>query len=298
MKKIKSYKYTIKSNCILSENSESEYNSIENIEDIKISLSKNGLQILICYRYMEVNTHCLYYNIESISFQDINYNIDNCLKLETYYFKETNKYIIICIINKSRNNIDFKLIALNDDFSKGNIEGKDEILINLTECENINDFSLVYSNINQDYILITDCYNSYIGWYIYYNNIIHFNNNSLINSGNYTYNITDNYSNSVSNSIFIFDNISTSYSSSDSSQIFNTNMNSNSLSNNIETNLNTDSLTILHYSTTPSFNPTNSISTYIDFDKINTINNINFPPDYYDFENKVIKMEQIKKKKN
>ena len=265
--KIKSYKSEINSNYVLYWGNGKEHNNqIQNIQDIKFSFSKKDSKSLICYRYMQVNTQCIYYQFEDDTFHDIGYNIENCLKLETFFFDETNIYIIICIINDSENNIQFKLITLNNNFSQGNIAGKNEITITLKECEVINKFSLVYSKFTQDYILIADCYNSNIGWFIYYNNIINFNNTSFVDSCGSTSVTTSNYSNSVSDSVFDSDNTSSHYSSSDSSQISNTNINSN---------LNLDYSTILYSTTVASFIPTNHSFSSVPFYSSSTSYKIN-----------------------
>ena len=244
--KIESLKCRLNSDYSLSRKGVKDINGKESSKDIKISLSKNGTQSLICYRYMQDNTHCLYYNYISNSFIDISNNLENCSKLETYYFNETNKYIIICNLNKSRNSIDFELIILNDDFTIGNIQGKEKFLITLNECENINRFSLVYSKIDEDYILITDCNNSNTDWHIYFNNIINFNNASIDNSINSTFlsqSINFNY---VTDSFFNSDNILyNNYSSLNSSLISSTFITSSSLLNS-NSYLNSYSSTILY----------------------------------------------------
>ena len=83
---------------------------IAKINNIKSSLSRDCKKNLICYRNMEFKSNCLYYDFVSNSFYDINnYHIENCLDLKTYFFNETNKYILICNIYNQENIIIFKI---------------------------------------------------------------------------------------------------------------------------------------------------------------------------------------------
>ena len=150
-------------------------------------------------------------------------------------------------------------MILNDDFTKGNIEGKEEIIITLSDCEEINGFSLVYSKLKQDYILIYDCKNSNVDWHISYTSI---KSISFDNSANSTNESTE--KNFISDSIFYFNNIpyNNNYSSSEFSQISNTN-NLVSSSLNSDSDLNSDSSTILYYSNIPSSFPFNNSFTSV-----------------------------------
>ena len=157
---IKSFVFTVDSyfeEYVFSINNYRAHSSIKAIDRIKSSLSKNKKRILICYRDNNFNSRCLYYDYNLNKFNNIDYSIGNCLNLETYYFDEENKYFIICNISNPGSTREFKIIVLNEDFEKEIIQGKDEFKITLKDCDELNGISLVYSESEQDYILISDC---------------------------------------------------------------------------------------------------------------------------------------------
>ena len=129
------------------------------IYNLKSSLSLDKKNAFVCLTNFSSYSICLNYNIEQNEFNFIN-SIWGNKNIETYYFYETNQYILLCYdgysTNINRNN--FKLLFLDNNYR--NIKN-DVIEISASECLDINLFSLIYSVKNEKYMLISNCkYNS------------------------------------------------------------------------------------------------------------------------------------------
>ena len=138
--------------------------SVNSITEIKSSLPNDEKQCLVCYRDL-TNLYCIIYDIEENNYvydnshpnSIIKYTINFCIKSELYYFKESNQYIVICNTYQNYNNYQFKALILDNNFKKSEICHANEITFEITSCQKINNFSLIYSNVDKSYGLINDC---------------------------------------------------------------------------------------------------------------------------------------------
>ena len=100
----------------------------------------------------------IFINNTDYSFKEIscapNYN---CEDLETYYFSETNEFVLIC-----RKNNEFNLLRFNSKLSQAlktnncnnNIIEKK---LSIKDCDSINIYSIIYNDTINDYNIISDC---------------------------------------------------------------------------------------------------------------------------------------------
>ena len=123
------------------------------IIDIKSSISKDEKKSLVCFKYnLNQSFNCLSYDIDENKFNLINITTKKCDSFETYYFNETNQYVLIV---KEKSSISFEIIILNHEFKILKIESNINNFKSL--CENIIGFTLVYSSVDQQYNILTDC---------------------------------------------------------------------------------------------------------------------------------------------
>ena len=129
--------------------------------------------IFICYKYNGTKTNCYFYNMKNNSFI-YNYNELKCEDIiNNYYFKETNKYALVC---QNRNSFNIYLLDehnLSQNFIYSTIyiyENHPNIIHNLF---------LYYNSSYNEYNLIDNAYDNYKNEYIKNNYSI--NNNDFNN---------------------------------------------------------------------------------------------------------------------
>ena len=136
--------------------------------DLQSSLPNKERKCLFCYIKENHKSSCLIYDIEKNEFNSSIIYEEYCEKLNIYYFKECNQYIVICkILNMQE--IQFKFLILNDNFIMPNICSHNEIIVNISSCKEVKGFSLIYNSNKEQYGLIYDCYDNNGDWFISYN---------------------------------------------------------------------------------------------------------------------------------
>ena len=128
------------------------FSPYERVDEIKSS-SGDKKKSLIYYKkgaYIE----CKVYNIDVNIFNSTNlYTQSSYDSFEEYYFPETSQYSLIFY---NKNDKSFKYNIINKDFSEYKKDSESKIFY-ISDCENVNGFFYVYSQTNQEYVLIYYC---------------------------------------------------------------------------------------------------------------------------------------------
>ena len=119
------------------------------------SISTNGNDILICYLYTKMKSHCYFYNINNYYFNK-NYSIKDCQDyMKVAYFIETKEFTVICKTEGKK----IKFYKLNDENNLEQNFEKDAADFGCTKS--VINFFLNYDIYKEEYNLINDCYHNH-----------------------------------------------------------------------------------------------------------------------------------------
>ena len=118
---------------------------------IRSTFSYNYKKPLVCTLNKDDNVLCF---SKEEDFEEIEYlDFKDCRDLNTYFFNETNQFVLIC-----KKNLEFKLKIIDYDSESNNFSSYTNKTFNMNnDCNSLNTFSLIYNNSINDYTLITDC---------------------------------------------------------------------------------------------------------------------------------------------